>query len=58
MVVFSSDKTMIFPFVLTPSEVEFPITTSPRHLEDHLVARADRWVALGGIRLGEGTQVL
>jgi len=41
-VIFTAEKSMIFPVVLPPSDVAFPVPIPPRHLEEHLVSRADR----------------
>lgn len=41
-VIFTTEKSMIFPVVLPSSNVTFPVAVPPRHLEEHLVSRADR----------------
>jgi hypothetical protein len=33
---------MIFPFILPPSSVSFPIEPPARTLEDHLLSRVER----------------
>ncbi|GAB5037318.1 Hypothetical protein NocV09_07200060 [Nannochloropsis oceanica] len=46
-VIFTAEKSMIFPVVLPPSDVAFPVPIPPRHLEEHLVSRADSLHILG-----------
>jgi len=46
-VVFTADKTMIFPFPVSECETEFPVTPPVKQLEDHLVSRADSLGELG-----------
>jgi len=41
-VIFTAEKSMIFPIVLPASNVTFPVAVPPRLLEEHLVSRADR----------------
>jgi len=41
-VVFTTDKSMIFPFKLPSSGVDLDVEKPARALEDHLVSRADR----------------
>ena len=42
MIVFTTEKSMIFPWKLPSSGVDFTVEKPPRQLEDHLVSRADR----------------